>query len=449
MSRRSSGFTVFLTLCLTVGLFGAAGAAQQKTTQTDGPALATTFRDRVRATEKIKTSKKRAPARPEAAAPADVGERSLQFAARAVRGSEASEAPASVEAGKARVPPFVGRNGTGLGDVDEAEPNDRDNDAQPLDDLPVNVVGYIQDGGDDDYYAITASGGEQIRIEIIADRIFNTRLDSFLSVRDEDDDTLESNNNFFDSSGDSFIQFIPPFAGEHLYYIVVRDADDFGGNNFAYVLNVTVANPPDIGEQEPNDSTSTADLVQIPSVAFGTSDFANDLDVYAFQAGREQTLVVDVDAELYLSLMDPVVELYDNNGNLLFGVDDFDGLDPRFNLVLPYSGLYYIAVSNRDLAGGEGYYYSMNLSLQSAALAPHVENFKLVDGQLRRIFGNRFTRNNLGSHAEINSVLVSSSSVPKKPTTRVKVNPPQTVVAGDVVTVVNPDGRRSNPRFIE
>jgi hypothetical protein len=318
-----------------------------------------------------------------------------------------------------------------------------------LDDLPVNVVGVIEDDNDVDFYAITASGGEQIRIEVIADRIFNTDLDSFLAVLDEDGDELESDDDSFDGSNDSFIQFVPPDAGQNVYFIVVAAADGQGGDHFGYVLNVTVANPPDIGEQESNDTTTTADLLHVPTVAFGSSDFADDLDVYTFQATREQTLIVDVDADILLSLMDPVVELFDSNGNFLFGADDTDGLDPRFNIVLPYSGTYYLAVSNRDFAGGNGFYYSMNVSLQSAALAPHVERFKIVDGELRRIFGDRFTRVGIGSHAEINGESVRSSAVPKRPTTRVKVNPPQPVRRGDVVTVVNPDGRRSNPGDIE
>jgi hypothetical protein len=391
-----------------------------------------------------------------------VRERSLAFAARAERGAAATGEtgdgarrfdpkahPAKRQAGKERGTPFVGRNGTGLGDIGEVEDNDDDNHAQRLDDLPVNVVGEIERDNDVDFYAITASGGEQIRIEVIADRIFNTDLDSFLAVLDEDGDELESDDDSFDGSNDSFIQFVPPDAGQNVYFIVVAAADGQGGDHFGYVLNVTVANPPDIGEQEPNDTTTTADLLHVPTVAFGSSDFADDLDVYAFQATREQTLIVDVDADILLSLMDPVVELFDSNGNFLFGADDTDGLDPRFNIVLPYSGTYYLAVSNRVLAGGDGYYYSVNLSLQSAALAPHVERFKIVDGDLRRIFGDRFTRVGIGSHAEINGESVRSSAVPKRPTSRVKVNPPQPVRRGDVVTVVNPDGRRSNPGVIE
>ena len=462
MRRRSGGITALLTLYLTIGLFGSAGAAQ-KTTRADAPPLDTTFRDRLGAAEKQKRASKRTAARLDAAAPDSVKRRSLAFAARGERGAAKTAAPndgalrfdpkahhVRLPAGKTRgdVPPFVGRNGTGLGDIFEIE-QDNDDDASVLDDLPVNVVGSIEDDGDVDFFAITASGGEQIRIEVLADRIFNTSLDSFIVVLDEDDDELEANDDDFDNSHDSFIQFVPPDAGEHIYFIGIGDATGDGGDDYGYVLNITVANPPDIGEREPNDTTSTADLLHVPAVAFGSSDFTHDADVYAFQATREQTLIVDVDADILLSLMDPAVELFDGNGNFLFAADDTDGLDPRFNILLPYSGTYYLAVSNRNLGVGDGYYYSVNLSLQSAALAPHVDRFKIVDGELRRIFGSGFSRVGIGSHAEINGEPVRSSAVPKKPTTRIKVNPPQRVRSGDVVTVVNPNGRRSNPLAIE
>ena len=71
---------------------------------------------------------------------------------------------------------------------------------------------------------------------------------------------------------------------------------------------------------------------------FGFSDTDDDIDVYTFQGSGSRTLVVDVDAELFLAEMDAVVELYDDRGGYLFGVDDADGLDPRFNILLPYTG---------------------------------------------------------------------------------------------------------------
>ena len=66
----------------------------------------------------------------------------------------------------------------------------------------------------------------------------------------------------------------------------------------------------------------------------------------------------------------------------------------------------------------------------------------------KRVLGIGFTPNNGGTDAEINSGLVPSRPGPKKPTTVVKLTPAVEVFRNDVVTVVNPDGRRSNPGII-
>lgn len=462
MSRRIGAVAALTSMFLTTLLFGTGvvGAQQQKTPRENAPTLNSKLRQRL--AERGKTAAKRAPARLVAPAPDAVQTRSLDFAARA--GSDASKAatadkgafrgiPAdkhpTLPAEKLQGTTFQGRHGTGLGDVNEQEPNDTT--ANTLDDLPVNVVGYIDVDGDFDYYAITATQGESIRIEIVADRIFSTSLDSYLLVLDDDGETeLAVNDDGFSDSGDSFIRFVAPLAGTQVYFIGVTDFGGQGGDNYGYVLNITVAEDDDFSEVEPNDTTSFADFFSVPSVAFGFSDNNDDLDVYVFDGVGGQALIVDVDAEIYLSLMDPVVELYDDNGGYLFGVDDADGLDPRFNIVLPYTGEYFVAVYNREPDGGNGFYYSMNLSTQSGAGAPRVIGYTLVNGQfLKRINGAGFTASNGGSYAEIESVEVPSRPAPLKPTTRVKLTPAQSISRGEVLTVVNPDGRRSNPGVIQ
>jgi hypothetical protein len=70
--------------------------------------------------------------------------------------------------------------------------------------------------------------------------------------------------------------------------------------------------------------------------------------------------------------MDPVRRALRHNGGFLFGVDDADGLDPRFNIILPYSGEYFVVVYNASRTAGNGFYYSMNLSMQSGTGAPRI-----------------------------------------------------------------------------
>ena len=464
MPRRTGAVAVLTSLFLFGSVFasGASGAAE-KTPRTNAPTLTSKFRERLAERGKKTDAKKVAPARLRAKSNETGARRAQHFAARAGAAASAKTAgpgkgtprvdPASrrptLPASKTQGTPFEGRSGTGLGDVAEREPNDTS--ADTLEDIPVNVVGYIDDDEDIDYFAFTATGGETIRLEVIADRFFNTLIDSYLVVLAEDGETvLESNDDAFSNSRDSFISFTATASGSHVYFVGVSDFAGFGGgDDYGYVLNVTVADT-DFNEVEPNDTTSFADFFPVPAMAFGFSDSSDDLDVYVFDGVANEALIVDVDAELFFSLMDPVVELYDDNGGFLFGVDDADGLDPRFNIVLPYTGEYFLVVYNREADGGDEFYYTLNLSTQSAALAPRVRGYKIVNGQfLKRVTGNGFVASNGGSYVEIEGFEVPSRPAPRKPTTVMKVAPAQSVSRGEVLTVVNPDGRRSNPGVIQ
>jgi hypothetical protein len=455
----------------------AAGAAE-KQQRADAPELTLKLRDRVRQAQKDRAAAKqstldkagKAPARVKSEATTAARDRARQFEGRAKAEELAAKQPAAskgaprldlstrekkltVAPGKKKAAkrgvPFEGRHGTGLGDIFEEEPNDFE--AEIIDDLPVNIVGEIGVDEDTDFFAITAQQGESIRIEVIADRIFGTFLDSYVVVLAEDGETLlAENDDFFQGSTDSFIRFVAPNAGEQLYFIGVTDFGGFGGSGYEYVLSIAPAVAPDDGEEEFNDTTGTADVLRVPSMMFGFSDTDDDIDVYTFQGSGSRTLVVDVDAELFLSEMDAVVELYDDRGGYLFGVDDADGLDPRFNILLPYTGQYYLVVYNRDAIGGDDYYYSVNISTQDGSDSPRINAFKIVNGRfLKRVLGSGFTPNNGGTDAEINSGLVPSRPGPKKPTTVVKLTPAVEVFDNDVVTVVNPDGRRSNPGLVQ
>jgi hypothetical protein len=439
-------------------------SAGQKKAPAKSPALTMKYRERIATSGKSAVVAAKAPARVQDAAQKVAAEkRSATFESRAAIAGKSSASSDASEKGapwiiasprRASLPvekgtSFVGRNGTGLGDIFEDEPND--SVAHILDDVPVNVVGETSFADDIDFFAITAEGGEQVRLEVIADRIFGSDLDSFLYVIDEDGETtLASNDDFFDGSRDSFIRFIAPVSGNHVYFIGVTDFGGFGGSTYDYVLNVSIADAPDRVEVEPNDTTGNADEIPIPGFVFADTEFNDDLDIYFIEGFAGESLIVDVDAELFFSTMDPVVELYDDTGGYLFGVDDADGLDPRFNIVLPYTGLYFLAVYDAQGLGSSSNYYSMNVSVQSGALAPRVTAFKFTNFTvLKQVRGIGFLTFGDGAFAELNSVEVNSFNSPRKPTTAIKVRPGVQTQRNDVITVVNPDGRRSNPGIID
>jgi hypothetical protein len=451
--------SVGLLLTASFVLPGAASArVDQKREDPSAPPLSPKLRARLLATEKAAPANKAAAARPSSEGFVEAGARAVEFAARA-QGPRAASAASPAElpmrlhhlkphvgvdakAGANAVPPFDGRRGTGLGDVFEVDSGEDPDLAQVVPDLPANIVGEINGFDDVDFYAFTATRDEYIRVEVVADRIFDSSLDSYLYLVDDEEDVIATNDDAF-GSNDSFISFRAPYTG--MYFVGVTDTEGFSGNNFDYVLNISPSRE-DIEEDESNDRTSRADFLPVPSMAFADSDDDEDQDVFKFTGTAGQALIIDVDAEVFESEADMVVELLDREGRFIFGSDDFDGRDPRFNIVLPYSGTFYLLAYdlNRD-EGSRGHYYSLNISTQSAALAPVALTFKTTGGLLRVVRGTGFDPSDGGSKVEIDALLQPSFNVPARPTTDVRLSPRGYLSGSDTITVVNPDGRRSNP----
>ena len=254
---------------------------------------------------------------------------------------------------------------------------------------------------------------------------------------------LETNDDGFFDSYDSYLDFRAPYTG--IYFIGVTDRDGSGDFDHGYVLNISPSRE-DYNEDESNDRPDRSDEMGIPSTMFAKANDDEDLDVFEFRGSAGEAIVVDIDADLLLSEMDAVVELYDSQAKLLFFSDDFDGRDPRFNIVLPYTGTYYLIVYDLNVFGsGDDHYYALNLSSQSAALAPKAISYKTTGGRLRVVKGSGFDPSSGGSTAEIDGVEMPSFNVAAAPTTKVRLNPTGLLSGSDSITVVNPDGRRSNP----
>src|SRR5262249_53343837 len=124
----------------------------------------------------------------------------------------------------------------------------------------------------------------------------------------------------------------------------------------------------DVDEVEPNDRTAQS-LPAVPATLFGEISTATDVDFFSFTATAGQTLIVDVDAEVLGSRLDPEINLTDpETGAELFYNDQFDGDDSRFNIVLPYTGRYVIGIGAFS-ARSTGF-YRLNASLVSGSGAP-------------------------------------------------------------------------------
>ena len=342
--------------------------------------------------------------------------------------------------------------GTGAGDVSEVEPND--SSPQAVGDVPFNARGTISSPADiGDCFAFPVSAGDPVRVEVIADRVFGSLLDSFVTVLEDDGATVViENDNGVPGSVDSFARFTASYTG--FYFVCVQDATGAGSEGHVYVLNVTVANGPDAVEQEPNDSLGLADPLTLPAFATGSAGNENDIDFFRFQGTGGTTLIVDIDAAVFSGSLDAVVDLFDGSGRRIFASDDDESsgsLDTRFNIVLPGTGTYFLAV--RDITGrGGGLGYRVNVSVQSGVGAPRVDRVKFTPGGLaKKLVGSGFGTS--GAVAELTNAAslarqLPSRNGPAKPQTTIKITPATAVSSGDVFTVVLPNGRRSNPTVL-
>lgn len=123
-----------------------------------------------------------------------------------------------------------------------------------------------------------------------------------------------------------------------------------------------------IVELEPNNSASEAirqwsqtllkreDSSSFAALAFnGLLQDPLDIDYFAFESTKGQSIVCDVFANRIGSPLDTFLELYDHSGNLLAHNDDFDSHDSKIDFTVPDTGTYILALRdklNRGFANG-------------------------------------------------------------------------------------------------
>jgi hypothetical protein len=346
--------------------------------------------------------------------------------------------------------------GTGGGDVAEIEPNDTTAQANPARDLPFECAGTVATLDDVDFVSVAVTEGQRIEADAFATigalaSPLDPRLTVFAAygaangaangvvIAWNDDATPETRN--------ARVVFNAPYTGT--VYLAVAGAPGQAGENYEYMLAVWPITTDVFSagnlEAEPNDDLNAAHVMALPGVMRGSVGTAADADFVRFETTGMSTLVVDLHSQAYGMPLDARVELYDRDDTRIWMSDDTDGADPRFNVVLPMRGIYGLSVTGHD-AGGPDYEYILSASLQDAAEAPFMEQmwYDIVDGRnyVKRIKGHGFDP--AGAKAEVGGLVVPSAPRASKPTTVLRVTPPARVKRGAWISVVNPDGRRSN-----
>ncbi|MEW6128351.1 MAG: PPC domain-containing protein [Acidobacteriota bacterium] len=321
--------------------------------------------------------------------------------------------------------------GTGGGDINEIEPNDVI--AQGVS-LPVNIFGRMAVDGDIDFFAFEGLAGQSHVIEAFASRLQRSDMIADLLLFNSSGQLLA--RDIGDVSNDPLIRFTP--AEDAVFIIGIADVDDFGGASYNYLLNITRG--VDVNEVEPNDRQAQS-VSSIPTTIFGDIEVRNDVDFYSFIAEAGETLIVDVDAEVLGSRLDPEINLSDpQTGVEYFYNDEYDGADSRFNIVLPYTGRYVIGIG--AFQSNSTGFYRLNISTVAKTGAPTIFSVTRAAKKVIEIVGTGFT----------NNVIVEVNSVRRKITfigtgiIRAKVK----ARSGDVVTIRSSiDDRRSNPLIVQ
>jgi hypothetical protein len=320
---------------------------------------------------------------------------------------------------------------TGGGDIFEAEPNGTIAQAVSL---PVNIFGQMGFDGDIDYFAFQGIAGQPIVIEPFATRLQRSDMIADIALFNAAGQLLA--RSIGDESDDPLIRFTP--TGNEVLILGIADIDDFGGSSYQYLLNITRG--VDVSEQEPNGQQAQS-IASIPATVFGEIAIRSDVDFYSFIGTAGDTLIVDVDAEVLGSRLDPEINLSDpQTGAEFLYNDEYDDSDSRFNIVLPYTGRFVIGIG--AFQSNSTGFYRLNVSTVSGSGAPLITSVTRTAKKQIEVVGTGF---NSGVKIEVNSVR-RKTTVISAGVLRAKVK----ARVGDVVTVVNsPDDRRSNPLILQ
>jgi len=308
-----------------------------------------------------------------------------------------------------------------VGDLPEIVEQEIDGNAVPVEvSLPVTINGRIFPREDVDVWSFRARKGQSITAEVFAGRL-GSPLDSRLEVFDphgrkigENDDSLET---------DSRLRFIAAEDGN--YQVRIQDAGFRGGQAYVYRLTLTadpyveriyplggrrgssarfeltgqglpndpvqtqlqatpsenfwhrfsasgkLTNPvlldlddlPEYLETEPNDRPEQARLLSLPAIANGRIDKSGDVDYWAFQARKSQSVEIDLRARRLGSPLAGMLTVFDGKGKTLANSEAVDSAaDPFLRFTAPADGNYFVRVEERFHGrGGATFAYRLRL----------------------------------------------------------------------------------------
>ncbi|HEY9076092.1 MAG TPA: peptidoglycan DD-metalloendopeptidase family protein [Anaerolineaceae bacterium] len=164
---------------------------------------------------------------------------------------------------------------------------------------------------------------------------------------------------------------LSPYAGKTIRIrFHFNTIDRFYNRNLKgwFVDDITISSQqPPSGCSDADNTPGQATIIQFGDTLPGVICPPGDQDFYVFVGQAGQKVVVDIDAKIMLSVLDPVVTLYDADGKSVLAENDDEVYgewqDSILGYTLPRTGMYYIKVRAYDhpSIGAAGAYYTLKL----------------------------------------------------------------------------------------
>ena len=292
--------------------------------------------------------------------------------------------------------------------------------------LPVTINGRIFPREDVDIWTFSGKKGSSYVCEVNAARI-GSPLDSRLEIIGPDGGRLAENTDHF--GNDSYLRFTAPADGT--YRVRIHDLKFLGLQPYVYRLTITdgpwveqtyplgiqrgtktevqllgqqlpvkpvtvdvpadaigtighslsvpmgetnvfalaVSDHPNVLEADGNNTPATAQAVTLPVVLNGRIESVGDTDHFVFQAKKDESLVMDLQAARLGSLLDARVSVLDAAGKRIGGGDESKGSsDPKFTFKAPGDGKFTVVISEQEPGrGGERFAYRLEIAPSAKA----------------------------------------------------------------------------------
>ncbi|MGE9270990.1 MAG: pre-peptidase C-terminal domain-containing protein [Verrucomicrobiales bacterium] len=312
--------------------------------------------------------------------------------------------------------------------LDEAEPNNSANTAQPI--ALNHTVHGTSNTEDIDYFSVDLKKGQRLSVEAEAMRLGRQFFDVHLAILDSDGLEIAACDDATLLGTDAFLSIIAPKDGN--YHILVREAAYEGRDSSQYRLHIgnfprpSALFPPSakpgetltirylgdpsgpltqqitlpqnasqpfptfahdrgqsspspnwlhisplesVNEQEPNNTYQTANsMPPLPSAANGILSVDNDSDLFRFTAKKGQNLILKIIARQIRSPLDSTLHLREAGGKSLEFNDDLEGLDSVIKWKCPQDGDYLVNVRDKLGHGSPSHVYRLEIETRQPSL---------------------------------------------------------------------------------